>query len=80
MGLETPTIMSPVGVNSEIIDDGVNGYLATSGEEWHSKLVGLVESADLRRSIGAAARKTVEDRYSVDALKDTYVEYMSELV
>ena len=33
MALETPTVMSPVGVNKEIIVDGENGYLASSTQE-----------------------------------------------
>ena len=38
MSLEIPAILSPVGVNSEIIQDGVNGYLASTKEEWIEKI------------------------------------------
>ena len=38
MSLKIPTIMSDVGVNSEIIDDGINGFLASSDDEWFHKL------------------------------------------
>ena len=60
MALEIPTVMSPVGVNSKIIEDGRNGLLAASDEEWVDKLTQLVESATLRRSLGQAGRRTVE--------------------
>ena len=65
MALEIPTVMSPVGVNSKIIEDGQNGLLASSEDEWVDKLTQLVESAELRRQLGAEARKTVEERYSL---------------
>jgi glycosyltransferase involved in cell wall biosynthesis len=79
MSLGIPAVMSPVGVNSEIIQDGVNGFLADTQEEWLEKLSLLVENAGLRRSIGAKAAETVRDRYSVIAWRDKYVELLDRL-
>jgi glycosyltransferase involved in cell wall biosynthesis len=80
MALAMPTVTSPVGVSTEIIDDGVNGLLASSEDEWVERLSQLVESADLRARLGRAARETVVSRYSVESQKDRYLEYLSALV
>lgn len=64
MALGIPTIVSPVGVNSTIIKDGENGFIADGPEEWIEKIKKLMDSADLRKRIGEAGRKTVEERYS----------------
>lgn len=79
MALGIPTIMSPVGVNTEIIADGHNGMLATSTEEWVAKLELLIESAEMRKRIGEAAVERVKTSYSVEAWKDRYVELLSKL-
>lgn len=73
MALEIPTIMSPVGVNTEIIQDGVNGFLANSNEEWFNKLESLILSEDLRVKLGKAGRQTVIEKYSVEANKDYFL-------
>lgn len=64
MALGKPTVCSPVGVNVEIIEEGVNGFLAASATEWLDKLRSLLKSSDLRRRLGLAGRETVERRYS----------------
>jgi glycosyltransferase involved in cell wall biosynthesis len=66
MALGIPTVCSPVGVNSEIITDGVNGHLAATEDEWVEKLSRLLRSAELRRRLGRAGRATVEERYSAE--------------
>lgn len=73
MALEIATIMSPVGVNSDIIRDGENGFLASTTEEWVEKLSQLIEDEDLRKKIGKAGKKTVEKDFSVDANKDKWL-------
>lgn len=80
MALEMPTIMSPVGVNSEIITDGVNGFLASTEDEWVEKLSALIGSAELRNRIGKAARQTVVEKYSVISQRDRYIECFNELL
>jgi len=64
MGLGIPCVASPVGVNRELIRDGVDGMLAARDEEWTRKLALLIDDAALRRRLGAAGRKTIEERYS----------------
>lgn len=80
MALEIPTIMSAVGVNKEIINDGVNGFLASGTAEWVDKLSKLIESKELRKTMGREGRKTVVSRFSVDANKTLYLEYFNELI
>jgi glycosyltransferase involved in cell wall biosynthesis len=80
MALAMPTVTSPVGVSTEIIDDGVNGFLASSEDEWVERLSQLVDSAELRARLGQAARETVVSRYSVESQKDRYLEYLGALV
>lgn len=80
MGLGIPAIMSPVGVNSSIITDGRNGFLATSTQEWVEKISLLIDSAQLRKEMGAEARRTVEESYSVQAWRDRYLELFNTLL
>jgi glycosyltransferase involved in cell wall biosynthesis len=52
-------------VNREIIQDGVNGFLASTEDEWREKIGRLLADPDLRQRIGEAGRKTIEQRYSL---------------
>ena len=79
MALEIATVMSPVGVNTSIIQDGVNGYLATTIDEWVEKISFLIENHEQRKRMGAMARQTVVASYSVDALKSTYLHWFKSL-
>lgn len=64
MALGIPTVCSPVGVNSTIIRDGENGFLADGKDEWIEKLKKLIHSVELRKKLGLEGRKTVEETYS----------------
>jgi len=59
-------IASPVGVIKEIIQDGVNGFVATTHREWLEKLSLLIKDHELRIRLGAEGQHTVEQRYSLD--------------
>ncbi len=58
-------VASPVGVNTEVIDEGVNGLLAVNESEWLDAISKLIEDAGLRKGLGKEARKTIEERYSL---------------
>lgn len=64
MAVGIPTIASPIGIIPDYIQDGVNGFLASSDEEWIEKLSLLIENPNLRWKMGKAGRKTIEERYS----------------
>jgi glycosyltransferase involved in cell wall biosynthesis len=64
MAAGIPTICSPVGVNTDIIRDNENGFLAATEAEWVEKLTRLLRSGELRQRLGHAGRATVEEKYS----------------
>lgn len=68
LAAEIPAIASPVGVNAEIIEPGVNGLLARDAEEWDQSLRMMLADAELRRRMGVAGRQKVEAQYSVKAM------------
>jgi glycosyltransferase involved in cell wall biosynthesis len=65
MALEIPSVVSPVGVNTQIIEPAVNGFYATTKAEWISALEMLITNVALRNTIGKNSRKKIMDHYSV---------------
>jgi glycosyltransferase involved in cell wall biosynthesis len=68
-----PSVSSPVGVNSEIIQDGVNGFLASREEEWHDQLETLIIDPQRRQSMGRAARNKIVSNYSSKAIQPFFL-------
>lgn len=65
MSLGIPAVVSPVGVNTTIVDHGVNGMVADSEEEWFTALDTLLKEEALRVKMGAAAAEKIKGNYSV---------------
>jgi glycosyltransferase involved in cell wall biosynthesis len=80
MACGVPVVAAAVGVNTQIIQDGVNGFLASSEDEWEAKLSRLLADPDLRARIGAAGRRTIEERYSLAVHAPRLVSMVRELV
>ncbi|MBI3500935.1 MAG: glycosyltransferase [Bacteroidetes bacterium] len=78
MSLEIPSVMSAMGMNCEIVSEGVNGFLAKEDDEWLEKISLLAEDSELRKKIGADARKTVEANYSVNSQKEKYLDVLKK--
>ena len=74
MALEIPTIMSPVGVNSTIVQNGINGFLVESQEEWYEILEKLILDKELRIQIGKAGKSRIDQAYSVLANQEKYLD------
>jgi glycosyltransferase involved in cell wall biosynthesis len=80
MALGIPTVCSPVGVNTEIIQDGKNGFIADTEDEWIEKLSQLLRSAALRKQLGDAGRVSVERHYSAKTQAPRVFEIMQAAV
>ena len=78
MACGLPVQASPVRVNSEIVENGVNGYLASTTDEWVLALEALMADAELRRQMGAAGRKRVEEKYCLAVTSPKFVELLKQ--
>jgi len=67
MSVAVPCVASPVGIMPELIQDGVNGFLAESEQQWIEKMSALLDDAELRRRMGERARATMQEKYSGQA-------------
>lgn len=65
MACGIPVVASPVGVNRQIVEYGVNGFLAKDSQDWEQALRRLLDDSDLRRRMGIKGRERVEDWYSL---------------
>jgi glycosyltransferase involved in cell wall biosynthesis len=65
MACGKPAVASPVGINRQIIEDGMNGFLAATTSQWVCALRALRDRQDLREHLGKRARMTVEKEYSL---------------
>ncbi len=66
MACGLPVIASPVGVNADIVEDGVNGFLVSTHQDWRDALTTLLRDPDLRARMGAAGRAKVERDFSLE--------------
>ncbi len=73
MALEIPCIASSVGVNTTIIQQGINGFLCESAQEWLQSFDLLITNETLRKQVGKAGRMTVEKNYSVFSNAPTFL-------
>jgi glycosyltransferase involved in cell wall biosynthesis len=71
-----PVIAADIEPNKDIITDGKDGILFKNNdvESLKVKIRQLVNNAQLRKQIGAAARKTIEQKFSITTIADKYIE------
>jgi len=68
MAMAKPTISSFIGEPVHIIQDGDNGLLAKTKEEFIEKMQNLIEDSNLCQHMGYKARETIENKYSLNVL------------
>lgn len=66
MALGLPVVASPVGVNSEIVKHGENGFLATQLSDWELYLETLIENKELQKKFGQKGRYQIIEKFTVE--------------
>jgi glycosyltransferase involved in cell wall biosynthesis len=65
MASAKPIIASPVGVNTSLVREGENGFLANDDASWASALRAVYDDPERRASMGAAGRRLVAASYDL---------------
>lgn len=79
MAMGIPSVSTNVGNIKNIVQDGVDGYLVKTKEEWYEKLIRLIDNSKIRNKMGLMARKKVKTEYSVEVLSKKYLKIFNKL-
>jgi hypothetical protein len=72
MAAGLPVVVTPAGMNIEVLAMGEVGFSAGCEQQWVDALTALLSDADLRQRMGAAGRVVVEERFSLQRLARQY--------
>ena len=65
MSLGIPALVSPVGVNTRIVDHGINGFICRDAADWKKYITALYRDRELLRVLSTRTREKIEHHYSV---------------
>jgi glycosyltransferase involved in cell wall biosynthesis len=74
-----PVIASPVGVNEQIVEPGVNGFLPNSSADWLTALRALRDDVEKRKIMGQAGRQKAEQLYNLQGTAPQLLRLLSSL-
>jgi glycosyltransferase involved in cell wall biosynthesis len=76
MACRLPVIASPVGANSDIVEDGITGLLAMENQEWIDSIHYLCENREKAVQMGLNGYEKFRRQYSLESVSDKYVELL----
>jgi len=79
LSVGVPVVCTPVGINSDIIQHGENGFWATSDQEWVDRLSILIQDEGLRHQMGLKGIETVEREYSLAVTSGKFFQVLESL-
>jgi glycosyltransferase involved in cell wall biosynthesis len=79
MACSIPGVASPIGVNNEIIDNKINGFLANSDDEWINYIIKLKNDKKLYKKISEKAFEKVYNKYSFDHQRKEFISTLNNL-
>lgn len=78
MACGVPVVVSPVGMNADILKQGECGLSPTTIDEWIDALSMLLDSSSLCSRYGDVGRQLVESTYSKDVIAPKLVEVLKK--
>jgi glycosyltransferase involved in cell wall biosynthesis len=72
MAAGLPVVVSNVGANPEIVEDGVNGFIIKPGDinAIADRIVKLAEDSNLRKSMGQINLKLAKEKYDMSIVAE----------
>ncbi len=80
MAYGKPVVATSIGAEGIHVTDGENIFISDDPAAFAEKIIALLKSADLRRTIGAAARKTVQSEYSWESVAEKFEQAYSPII
>ncbi|MDO9594961.1 MAG: glycosyltransferase family 4 protein [Lutibacter sp.] len=82
MALQKPVVASNIGWATEIIEDGVDGFLVNPKDHsiYAEKIVALLEDPELQKQFGTAARKKVEQKFSMEVVARQSLTFYEKMI
>ena len=77
MACGKPVVASPVGMNTELVDDGENGYVASDHDEWVDTLVHLCDDTETVQRMGSRGRELIADRFCLEVTSEEWIEILT---
>lgn len=79
MACAIPGIASPIGVNNEIIDNKINGFLANNDEDWVNYILKLKNDKKFYDNMSYQAYKKVFNDYSFEHQRKKFIDTIKNL-
>ncbi len=73
MSLGIPAIVSPVGVNTDIVDHDTNGWVCDSSKDWEEQLEIILKDLSVSKTMGVMARQKIVESYSVQSNTNNFL-------
>ena len=80
LGVGVPAVCTPVGINRDVIENGVNGFWAVTKNEWIEKLSFLIENKSARAKMGKEGRRKIMEQYTVQVCAPKLMGWIKELM
>jgi len=80
MGVGVVSVCTPVGINRDVVENGVNGLWATTKDEWVECISMLVDDYSLRVDMGRKGREKVMGHYTVQVCAPLLMDWLEGLL
>jgi glycosyltransferase involved in cell wall biosynthesis len=82
MALQKPIVASTIGWAKEVVEAGEEGFLVhpQDHKRYAERILELLESIELQKSLGIAARKKVVDKFSMEVVAQQSVLFYRKLI
>jgi len=79
-GVGVPVVCTPVGINRDLVKDGVNGFYAVTPGEWKERLSALIDDPALRERMGKEGRRRVLENFTLQACGPRLVSILNRMM